>query len=166
MISYAEETREVQILNISISSDHAGYELRKKICVHLNTGGHTLLEHGAVSSDSAYSYVSAAKEVSRDVASGLASVGIVICGTGIGVSIVCNKHKRIRCALCANEFMATMAREHNDANVLALGARVIGYGLAISIVDRFLDSSFESGGRHQERVSEIAIQEDTTFNHS
>ena len=151
---------------ISISSDHAGYELRRKIFDHLNAAGHTLLDHGAASSETAYSYVIAAKEVSRDVASGQANVGIVICGTGIGISIVCNKHKRIRCALCTNEFMATMAREHNDANVLALGARVIGFGLALSIVDRFLLASFESGGRHQERVSEIYMQEDSTFIHS
>ena len=154
---------EVRNLNIAISSDHAGYELRRKIMEHLSEQGHTIIEYGAVSSDVAASYVSAAQEVSQDVVSGRTDRGIVICGTGIGVSIVSNKHKGIRCALCTDEYMARMARQHNDANVLALGARVVGSGLAIAIADRFLAEPFESGGRHQERVNEITAQEDKCF---
>ena len=148
---------------IAISSDHAGFELRRKIMEHLSVQGHTFLEHGAVSSDVAESYVAAGQGAAQDVAAGRADKGIVICGTGIGISITCNKHRGIRCALCTDEFMARMARQHNDANMLALGARVIGFGLALSIVDSFLAEPFESGGRHQARVNEISSQEDLYF---
>ena len=148
---------------IAISSDHAGYELRKKIMEHLSAKGHTFLEYGAVSSDKAASYVAAGQGAAQDVASGKAEKGIVICGTGIGISIVCNKHRGIRCALCTDEFMARMSRQHNDANMLALGARVVGYGLALSIVDSFLAEPFESGGRHQVRVDELLSQEELYF---
>ena len=148
---------------IAISSDHAGFELRKKIMEHLAAKGHTFLEYGAVSSDTAASYVSAGQGASEDVASGAADKGIVICGTGIGISMVCNKHRGIRCALCTDEFMARMSRQHNDANILALGARVVGSGLALSIVDSFLAEPFEAGGRHQIRVNEIISQEEVYF---
>ena len=148
---------------IAISSDHAGFELRKKIIEHLSSKGHTFLESGALSSDTAASYVNAGQNTSLDVVSGKADKGIVICGTGIGISMVCNKHRGIRCALCTDEFMARMARQHNDANILALGARVIGFGLALSIVDSFLAEPFESGGRHQVRVDEILSQEKLYF---
>ncbi len=148
---------------IAISSDHAGYDLRKKLMEHLSLEGHSLIEYGAVSSDLAASYVTAGQGVAHDVAAGLADRGVVICGTGIGISIVCNKHKGIRCALCSNEYMARMSRQHNDANVLALGARVVGSGLAVSIVDAFLQETFESGGRHQVRVNEITAQEAAYF---
>jgi len=150
-------------LVISISSDHAGFDLRKKIMAHLSSKGHTFLEHGAPSSDVAASYVTSGQGVAGDVASGKAEKGIAICGTGIGISIVCNKHKGIRCALCTDEFMARMSRQHNDANVLALGARVVGSGLALSIVDSFLAEPFEVGGRHQVRVNDITAQEDLYF---
>lgn len=150
-------------MNIAISSDHAGYELRRKIMEHLSEQGHTIFEYGAMSGNVAASYVSAGQEVSQDVVSGRADRGIVICGTGIGVSIVCNKHKGIRCALCTDEYMARMARAHNDANILALGARVVGSGLAMAIADHFLAEPFESGGRHQVRVNEITSQEDNCF---
>ena len=148
---------------IAISSDHAGFELRKKIIEHLSAKGHTFLEYGAISSDIAASYVAAGQGASHDVVSGKADKGIVICGTGIGISMVCNKHRGIRCALCTDEFMARMARQHNDANILALGARVVGSGLALSIVDSFLAEPFESGGRHQVRVDEILSQEKLYF---
>lgn len=148
---------------IAISSDHAGFELRKNIMDHLAAYGHTFLEYGAVSSDLAASYVSAGQGAADDVASGAAEKGIVICGTGIGISMVCNKHRGIRCALCTDEFMARMSRQHNDANILALGARVVGSGLALSIVDSFLAEPFEAGGRHQIRVNEILSQEEQYF---
>ncbi len=151
------------MLTISVSSDHAGYELRRKIADHLIELGYTVNEHGAVSATEAQSYVSAGKEAALDVSEGRADRGIVVCGTGIGISIVCNKVHGIRCALCTDEYMARMSRQHNDANVLALGARVVGYGLALSIVDSFLAEPFESGGRHQVRVNEIAEQENEYF---
>ena len=150
-------------MNIAISSDHAGFTLRKKIVDHLIEKGHTVKEYGAESSELAESYVAAGGNAADAVAAGLSERGIVVCGTGIGISIVCNKTKGIRCALCTDEYMARMSRQHNDANVLALGARVVGFGLALSIVNAFLDEGFESGGRHQVRVTEINQREDEYF---
>ena len=148
---------------LSIGSDHAGFELRKQVIEHLTEAGHTIIEHGAVDSATAYSYVLAGQAVARDISEKRAERGIVICGTGIGISIVCNKYRGIRCALCTDEFMARMSRQHNNANILAMGARVIGRGLALSIVDAYLAEAFEAGGRHQARVNEITSQEDTYF---
>ena len=147
---------------VSIASDHAGYALRQKIVSHLKEKGFEVLEGGATSSSESYSYVKAGQKVARDVNDGTALRGIVICGTGIGISIVANKYKGIRCALCTNEFMARMSREHNDANVLALGERVIGYGVALSTVDAFLEEEF-LGERHAIRVNDIKEQEDELF---
>ncbi|NLT11812.1 MAG: ribose 5-phosphate isomerase B [Clostridiaceae bacterium] len=143
---------------ISIGSDHAGFALRRMIVTHLQKKGFECIEHGAVSETEPYSYVKAGLAVASDIQSHRVERGIVICGTGIGISIACNKKQGIRCALCLNEFMARMAREHNDAQILALGARVIGTSLAVSIVDDYIDGSFE-GGRHQERIDEISQQE-------
>ena len=148
---------------IAIASDHAGYELRRQITEHLRENGHTVLEGGARSSEDATSYVGPGREVSSRVLSGEAHRGIALCGTGIGISVICNKHRGIRCALCTDEFMARMSREHNDANVLAMGARVLGQGLALSIADAFLETEFESGGRHQTRVAEISELEERNF---
>jgi ribose 5-phosphate isomerase B len=139
---------------ISIASDHAGYELRQSIVSHLKEKGHQVLDRGALSSAEPYSYVQAGRLVAKDIAGNAAERGIAICGTGIGISIVCNKKRGIRCALCLNEVMARLARQHNDANVLAMGARVVGVSLAESIVDTFLSSTFD-GGRHRERVDDI-----------
>lgn len=148
---------------LSIGSDHAGFELRKQVIGHLTEAGHTVIEHGAADSSTAYSYVHAGQAVARDITAKKAERGIVICGTGIGISIVCNKYRGIRCALCTDEFMARMSRQHNNANILAMGARVIGRGLALSIVDAYMTEAFEEGGRHQARVNEISAQEDTYF---
>ncbi len=139
---------------ISIASDHAGYELRQAIVSYLAQKGHQVLDRGAVSSGEPYSYVQAGRLVSKDITEGSAERGIAICGTGIGISIVCNKKRGIRCALCLNEVMARLARQHNDANVLAMGGRVVGVSLAESIVDNFIRSTFD-GGRHSERVDDI-----------
>ena len=94
--------------------------------------------------------------------SGRADRGIAICGTGIGISLVCNKYKGIRCALCSNEFMAKMCRQHNDANILAFGARVLGQGVALEMVDAFFTEEF-LGGRHADRVNGIREVEDKNF---
>ncbi len=139
---------------ISIASDHAGYDLRQTIVLYLEQKGHQVLNRGASSSKEPYSYVQAGRLVSKDVTEGTAEKGIAICGTGIGISIVCNKKRGIRCALCLNEVMARLARQHNDANILSMGARVVGVSLAESIVDTFLSASFD-GGRHRERVDDI-----------
>ena len=148
---------------IALASDHAGYDLRKSIANYLREKNYGILEFGAVDAKTPVSYVGAGQSASAAVLSGEAKKAVVICGTGIGISMVCNKYKGIRCALCTNEYMARMSREHNDANVLALGGRIVGSSLAISIVAAFLESHFEEGGRHQIRVSEIGEQESGVF---
>ncbi|HOO61467.1 MAG TPA: ribose 5-phosphate isomerase B [Bacillota bacterium] len=149
---------------ISIASDHAGYALRKIIVEHLSKQGHTIIEGGATAGDVPYSYVLAGQKVAKDVMGNKAERGITICGTGIGISMVANKYPGIRCALCTNEYMARMSRQHNDANILAMGARVIGSSLALSITDNFMNENFD-GGRHQARVNDMKEQEKEWFQH-
>ncbi|MBR2751105.1 MAG: ribose 5-phosphate isomerase B [Clostridiales bacterium] len=147
---------------ISIASDHAGFALRKIVVEHLTKQGHTILEGGATASDVPYSYVLAGQKVAKDVIDEKAERGIVICGTGIGISMVANKFPGIRCALCTNEYMARMSRQHNDANVLSMGARVVGSSLALGIVDAYMNEPFD-GGRHQVRVNDMKEQEKELF---
>lgn len=147
---------------VSIASDHAGYELRQKVKKHLEEKGFEVLDGGAPSGTESYSYVDAGVKVAEDVTSGKADRGIAICGTGIGISLVCNKYKGIRCALCSNEFMAKMCRQHNDANVLAFGERVVGLGVALGMVDAFFEEEF-AGGRHAVRVNGIKEIEEQHF---
>ena len=147
---------------VSIASDHAGYELRQKVKKHLEEKGFEVLDGGAPNGTDSYSYVDAGIKVAEDVTSGKADRGIAICGTGIGISLVCNKYKGIRCALCSNEFMAKMCRQHNDANVLAFGERVVGLGVALGMVDTFFEEGFE-GGRHAVRVDAIKEIEERHF---
>ncbi|MCR4702901.1 MAG: ribose 5-phosphate isomerase B [Saccharofermentans sp.] len=147
---------------VSIASDHAGYELRQKVKKHLEEKGFEVLDGGAPNGTDSYSYVDAGIKVAEDVTSGRAERGIAICGTGIGISLVCNKYKGIRCALCSNEFMAKMCRQHNDANVLAFGERVVGLGVALGMVDTFFEEGFE-GGRHAVRVDAIKDIEERHF---
>ena len=147
---------------VSIASDHAGYELRQKVKKHLEEKGFEVLDGGAPNGTDSYSYVDAGIKVAEDVTSDRAERGIAICGTGIGISLVCNKYKGIRCALCSNEFMAKMCRQHNDANVLAFGERVVGLGVALGMVDTFFEEGFE-GGRHAVRVDAIKDIEERHF---
>ena len=147
---------------VSIASDHAGYELRQKVIKHLQEKGFEVLDGGAPNGTDSYSYVDAGVKVAEDVISGRADRGIAICGTGIGSSLVCNKYKGIRCALCNNEFMAKMCRQHNDANILAFGERVVGLGVALGMVDAFFEEEF-AGGRHAVRVDGIKEIEERHF---
>ena len=147
---------------VSIASDHAGYELRQKVIKHLEEKGFEVLDGGAPNGTDSFSYVDAGIKVAEDVKSGKADRGIAICGTGIGISLVCNKYKGIRCALCSNEFMAKMCRQHNDANILAFGERVVGLGVALGMVDAFFEEEFQ-GGRHADRVNGIRAVEDRNF---
>ena len=147
---------------ISIASDHAGYPLRKIVADYLIKQGHTVIEGGATAADVPYSYVLAGQKVAREVLDGTSDRGIVICGTGIGISMVANKFPGIRCALCTNEYMARLSRQHNDANVLAMGARVVGSSLALGIVDAYMNEPFD-GGRHQTRVNDMKEQEKELF---
>lgn len=137
----------------AIGSDHGGYALKQEIMKHLSERGIAYRDYGTYSDESC-DYPDYGEAVGRAVASGECERGIVVCGTGIGISIAANKVRGVRCALCGDCFSAQMAREHNDANVLALGARVLGPGLALKIVDTFLDSSF-AGGRHERRVAKL-----------
>ena len=142
----------------AIGSDHGGYALKQEIMKHLTERGIEYRDYGTFSTDSC-DYPEYGEAVGRAVASGECERGIVVCGTGIGISIAANKVHGVRCALCGDCFSAQMAREHNDANVLALGARVLGPGLALKIVDTFLDAEFQ-GGRHARRVAKIMALED------
>ena len=143
---------------IAIGSDHGGFQLKREIMAHLDELGLTYKDYGTFSEDSC-DYPVFGEAVARAVASGEAERGIVICGTGIGISITANKVKGIRAALCGDCYSAEYTRRHNDANVLALGARVVGPGLALKIVDTFLGTEFE-GGRHARRVALITDLEE------
>ena len=139
---------------IAIGSDHGGFELKEKLMEHLSERGLEYKDFGTYSSASC-DYPVYAKAVANAVASGECDRGIIICGTGIGVSITANKVRGIRAALCGDCYSAEMTRRHNDANILAMGARVLGTGLALKIVDTFLTTDFE-GGRHARRVALIS----------
>lgn len=143
---------------IAIGSDHGGFELKKEIMAHLDARGLEYKDFGTYS-DASCDYPVYGKAVAKAVASGECERGIIICGTGIGISIAANKVHGIRAALCGDCFSAEAARQHNDANVLALGARVVGPGLALKIVDTFLDTPFSNGERHLRRISMIEIED-------
>ena len=141
-------------MKIAIAADHGGYLLKEMIIGFLsNYEGVEVLDLGTNSTESV-DYPLFGFACGEAVANGDADRGIVCCGTGIGISIAANKVKGIRCALCGDCFSAEMTRRHNDSNVLALGGRVIGAGLAMKIVDLFLDTPFE-GGRHARRVQMV-----------
>lgn len=139
---------------IAIGSDHGGFELKKEIMAHLDARGLEYKDFGTYS-DASCDYPVYGKAVAKAVASGECERGIIICGTGIGISIAANKVHGIRAALCGDCFSAEAARQHNDANVLALGARVVGPGLALKIVDTFLDTPFSNSERHIRRIEMI-----------
>ncbi len=137
---------------IFIGADSAGFALKEEVKKHLTELGYSVTDLGCDSEASCH-YPIFAGRVCEKVQENLDnSFGILICGTGIGMSMCANKHKGIRAALCSDTFSARMTRIHNNANVLCMGARVIGSCLAMDILDAFLQSEFESGGRHQQRV--------------
>ena len=144
-------------MKIAIASDHGGFDLKEELRVWLTEQGHEVTDYGCSGHDSC-DYADFAAPAVRDVAQGRQDRGIVICTTGIGVSITANKVKGIRCALCSEPWSAEMTRRHNDANVLALGAGVVGPLMARQIVTAFLTYEFE-GGRHQRRIDKIAEAE-------
>ncbi len=137
-------------MKIALAADHGGFELKKMVKAHLQEKGIEVLDLGC-HSDESVDYPNYGKACGEAVMRGDAERGIVICGTGIGISIAANKVKGIRCALCTSLFMAEMSRKHNNANVLALGGRILEPDLALGIVDVWLYTEFE-GGRHQRRV--------------
>ena len=136
-----------------IGCDHAAFELKEKLKSHLIDRGFAVEDVGAYSTDSCDYPVFAAK-LCQKILCGEFDTGILLCGTGIGMSIAANKYKGIRAACCSDTFSARMAREHNNANVLCIGSRVLGTGLAFDLADTYLDTAFE-GGKHQRRVGLI-----------
>lgn len=142
---------------LAIGCDHGGYELKKEIIDHLTKNGVEFKDFGTYDGNSV-DYPDIAKLVCKSILSGECENGILVCGTGIGISIAANKHKGIRAAVCSDEFSAKFTRLHNDANVLCLGGRVVGPGLACELVDIFLSTGFE-GGRHALRVDKITAIE-------
>ena len=139
---------------IAIASDHGGFELKEEIKKYLDEN-HIEYRDFGTNSKASCDYPAYAKEVARAVANKRFEKGILICGTGIGISIAANKVKGIRAALCHDCFSAQATREHNDANILAMGGRVIGPGLAIKIVDTFLNTEFSNDERHMRRIRMI-----------
>ncbi len=143
---------------IAFGSDHAGFELKEHLVARLRTAGHEIIDHGTDSAESV-DYPAFCAAAARSVRDGDADVGIVLGGSGQGEQLAANKVRGARAALCNCLYTARLAREHNDANVLSIGARVVGVGLADEIVDVFLSTPFE-GGRHARRVAQITELEE------
>ncbi len=142
-------------MRIALGSDHVGIELKKLIKEHLQEKGYEMEDCGTDSSE-ATDYPDFALAVAKAVLAGKSQMGILICGTGIGMCIAANKIKGIRAALCQETYSARMSREHNNANILCLGQRVMGSKLALEVVDAWLEADYSPEGRHQQRLDKIA----------
>lgn len=144
----------MKIDKVFLASDHAGFELKNELKEAIKGLGYEVVDLGTNDKNSVdypdYAHLLASKLEPN-------CYGVLVCGTGIGISIAANRHENVRCALCHDEFTARLAREHNDANVIAFGARVIGAGVAISAVEEFLKTEF-AGGRHERRVKKIELE--------
>ena len=141
-------------MKIAIGADHGGFDLKKQINQLLQELGHEVVDTGCHSTDSV-DYPQYADAVCEQVLQGGCDYGILVCGTGIGMSIAANRSRKIRAALCHDDFTARMSREHNNANVLCMGARVTGPGVALDIVRAWLSTEF-GGGRHQQRIRQFS----------
>jgi len=141
-------------MKIAIGADHGGFQMKEMVKEFVCSLGHQVDDAGCFSMDSV-DYPGFAKTVSEKVQNGACDVGILICGTGIGMSLVANRFSAVRAALCHDEYTARLSREHNDANILCLGARVIGDGVAQGIVRTWLETDF-AGGRHQRRIEQFS----------
>lgn len=139
---------------IAFACDHGGYPLRAAVIAHLENKGFRVLDFGTATPERC-DYPPRAEAACLAVTGGEAPLAILVCGTGIGMSMAANKIRGIRAACCSDTYSAAMTRRHNDANVLCMGARVIGEGLALDILDAFLENSFE-GGRHADRIAMIS----------
>ena len=136
---------------IVLGADHAGVNLKEKLCAHLKELVFEVINVGTFSTDSC-DYPVYAKKVCNTLQTGEADLGILVCGTGVGMSMAANKYKGIRAACCSDTFSARLTRIHNNANVICIGERVLGEGLAFDIIDAFVSAEFE-GGKHQRRIS-------------
>jgi len=143
-------------MKISIGNDHAGPEYKKAIVAMLKAKGHDVTNYGT-DSENSVDYPDFGHPVATDVSQGSADFGIVICGSGNGIAMSVNKHQKVRAALCWNKEIATLARQHNDANIISIPARFTSIPQAVEMVDTFLSTEFE-GGRHQNRVDKISCQ--------
>lgn len=143
-------------MNIAIGNDHAGTEYKNAVVEYLQEQGHQVQNYGTDSSDSV-DYPDFVHPVAESVSNGSADLGIVICGSGNGVSMTANKHQKVRAALCWTAEIAQLAREHNDANIISIPARFTSQPQAVNMVRTFIETPFE-GGRHQRRVDKIACQ--------
>jgi ribose 5-phosphate isomerase B len=150
-------------MNIAIAADHGGYALKEQIRSWLAGNGYAVTDFGCESADSV-DYPDYAQTVARQIAGGKFDLGILVCGTGIGMSIAANKVAGVRAALCNDIYCAEHARKHNDANIMAIGGRVVAPETAIEIVKTFVTGQFE-GGRHQRRLDKIAQVEREWGNH-
>lgn len=145
-------------MKIAIGNDHVAVELKNHIAKYVESKGHEVINFGTDTTDSC-DYPIYGEKVARAVASGECDRGILICGTGIGISLTANKIKGIRAAVCSEPYSARLTRQHNNANIIAFGARVVGQALAEMIVDEFLNTEYE-GGRHQRRIDMITALEE------
>jgi ribose 5-phosphate isomerase B len=145
-------------MKLAIGCDHGGFELKEEILRFLKTIANIQVTDLGPANKESVDYPDFGAKVSGAVASGAVDRGILICGTGIGMSIVANRYPNVRAALCHDHFTAQMSREHNDANILVMGERVIGKGVALEIVKTWLDTPF-AGGRHQKRLDKIKTLE-------
>lgn len=146
-------------MRISIGCDHSALELKNEIINYLKANGHEVSDRGTFTKDSC-DYTDYGYRVAKDIQDGIADRGIVICFTGIGMSIIANKVKGVRCALVGSKDAATLTREHNDTNCLALSAKYTGYALAKEIVDIWLNTEFSHNERHQRRIDKITKYEE------
>ena len=142
-------------MKIVIGCDHAGYNIKNAVVKHVEEKGYEVVDVGTYSTDSCH-YPMYASAACKKILDGECELGILICGTGIGMSIAANKHKGIRAACCSDVFSARLTREHNDANMLCFGERVVGVGTAIDLVDAFLDAKYLNNGNHVTRVAMLA----------
>jgi len=147
------------VATIAFGADHAGFPLKQRLIEHVTAAGHAVIDHGTNSLDSV-DYPEFCAAAARSVRDGEADVGVVLGGSGQGEQLAANKVRGVRAALCNCLYTARMAREHNDANVLSIGARVVGEGLALEIIDVFLATAFE-GGRHARRVAQLTELEES-----
>lgn len=146
-------------MKIVLGCDHAGFEIKDAVIAHIKELEHEVVEVGTFSSASCH-YPIFASAACEKVLSGECQLGILICGTGVGMSIAANKHKGIRAACCSDVFSARLTREHNDANMLCFGQRVVGIGLALDLVDAFLGAEYANSGNHVTRVAMLKDIED------
>ncbi|MBX7195975.1 MAG: ribose 5-phosphate isomerase B [Sandaracinaceae bacterium] len=141
-------------MKIAFGCDHAGFPLKAEVLAALEALGHEVVDLGAANATDSVDYPDFAHAVAARVSSGEAALGVLVCGSGVGMSIAANRHAGIRAVVCSESYSATMARLHNDANVLCFGARIVGPGVARLLLESFVSTRFE-GGRHARRVAKI-----------